>query len=312
MNGKYVASCFDLNMFNPAYCDSVEDVASGVDLILSRYWPKKMDDYFDDAAEKMLRPGSGDQTDSSILACAWYLVNACCRYYFRQLAPELLSELVSICKSDKEIDLATERVIKSWNDLRDGKTTVAHVGMDPFERRYLRSIGIDPDEEQARITKFDPAKYDLTILSKSIKGCKKVAMSFASEYMQVIEKKIFTVGVELNFLDFQEVFPKSAICHDPALIVKRLKNPNYEPTKEERFDYFARAGQIAFQNLATMGAMDLKARIVVPEDFVIANATQYNGLKAYFASVAEKYAQLAAEMESAQVSVGKELDGMKV
>ena len=108
--------------------------------------------------------------------------------------------------------------------------------------------------------------------------------------------------MKLNLEDFQSIFPVKSCLHDPTIVLKRLENPEYTYTDDERIRHFKNNRAMSFGIVACMSMYDVRANTIDPEMRTLLNAGRYQAQKVPYDDAAEM-------QDEPTVQLKDELDG---
>jgi hypothetical protein len=286
---------FETMHFNPAMVDSVENVRDHVLQMLKLnggYRSRDFSGYVLAGDQIKLIP---EQT-KLLIACAWDLISrGICD--FMNFPDEIGKAWVSFFSAQHEAN------INDFNDVRHAFPAKFKYENDQYLRRKTSAHGETFTEPEP-----NSADYDIEALLKSHAGMLVIAKALASKFYERVETETYIAAMKRHYRDYRSIFTDSPCVHDPKHVMSELMNPGSDLTKSERERYFVEYSAQSFNILAGMSAFEVKTKVLNEEDFVIANATRFNGLKKFFADVAEKVAQELAQSEPS-ILLQDELDG---
>lgn len=122
------------------------------------------------------------------------------------------------------------------------------------------------------------------IVSTSIFAPVQILLETASTLHFELTKKIFVSSMELHNLDYRSLFPQRVCVHSPDMVLKRLKNPRFKPTAEERKTYFKENKEQSFSIINSMSIWEIADLVPLESMQVLQNAGRYNLLKQCYSS----------------------------
>ena len=109
-----------------------------------------------------------------------------------------------------------------------------------------------------------------------------IMLTTASDLYYVLTKKIFVVSMELHQMDYRSIFPQRVCAHNSALVLKRLKDPHYTPSVEERKQYFRENAEQSFAIINSMSIWEIADLVPLESMQVLQNAGRYSLLKQFY------------------------------
>ena len=106
-----------------------------------------------------------------------------------------------------------------------------------------------------------------------------IMLETASDLYYTLTKKIFVISMELHQLDYRSIFPQRVCAHNSALVLKRLKDPQYTPSAEERKTYFQENKEQSFAIINSMSIWEIADLVPLESMQVLQNAGRYSLLK---------------------------------
>ena len=106
-----------------------------------------------------------------------------------------------------------------------------------------------------------------------------IMLETASDLYYTLTKRIFVVSMELHQLDYRSIFPQRVCAHNSALVLKRLKDPHYTPSAEERKKYFQENKEQSFAIINSMSIWEIADLVPLESMQVLQNAGRYSLLK---------------------------------
>ncbi len=111
-----------------------------------------------------------------------------------------------------------------------------------------------------------------------------IMLETASDLYYTLTKKIFVISMELHQLDYRSIFPQRVCAHNSALVLKRLKDPMYTPSAEERKTYFQENKEQSFAIINSMSIWEIADLVPLESMQVLQNAGRYSLLKQFYSS----------------------------
>lgn len=147
-----------------------------------------------------------------------------------------------------------------------------------------------------------PRFYDLVAGTLTVE---QQLLSMSAELHCNLTKTIFVAAMALNQLDYRSFFPERVCVYSPELVLKRINNPEFQPTDAERKQHLIAFREMAFSILNSMSIWEIADLVPMESMQLLQNAGRYNILKEVFANLDAK------EEVEAPVPVGlkDELDG---
>jgi hypothetical protein len=109
-----------------------------------------------------------------------------------------------------------------------------------------------------------------------------IMLSIASDLYYVLAKKIFVVSMELHQMDYRSIFPQRVCAHNSSLVLKRLKDPKFTPSPEERKQYFQENKEQSFAIINSMSIWEIADLVPLESMQVLQNAGRYSLLKQFY------------------------------
>ena len=106
-----------------------------------------------------------------------------------------------------------------------------------------------------------------------------IMLEIASVMYYTLTKKIFVISMELHQLDYRSIFPQRVCAHNSALVLKRLKDPLFTPSPEERKQYFKENKEQSFAIINSMSIWEIADLVPLESMQVLQNAGRYSLLK---------------------------------
>lgn len=117
------------------------------------------------------------------------------------------------------------------------------------------------------------------IVTTSIFAPIQILLDTASTLHFELTKKIFVTSMELHNLDYRSLFPQRVCVHSPDMVLKKMKNPKFKPTTEERKKFFRENKELSFAILNSMSIWEVADIVPMESMQVLQNAGRYNLLK---------------------------------
>ena len=83
-------------------------------------------------------------------------------------------------------------------------------------------------------------------------------------------------------MDYRSIFPQRVCAHNSALVLKRLKDPHYTPSVEERKQYFRENAEQSFAIINSMSIWEIADLVPLESMQVLQNAGRYSLLKQFY------------------------------
>jgi hypothetical protein len=109
-----------------------------------------------------------------------------------------------------------------------------------------------------------------------------IMLTTASELYYVLTKKIFVVSMELHQMDYRSIFPQKVCAHNSELVLKRMKDPLFKPSAEERKQYFCESKEQSFAIINSMSIWEIADLVPLESMQVLQNAGRYSLLKQFY------------------------------
>ncbi len=135
------------------------------------------------------------------------------------------------------------------------------------------------------------------VISRSTQAPIQVMLSMASDLYYVLTKKIFVTSMTLHQMDFRSIFPQRVCVHNQNLVLKRLKDPHYTPSAEERAKYFAENREQSFSIINSLSIWEISQIVPIVEMQVLQNAGRYNILKNFYSDTSTPAPSKVAEIK---------------
>lgn len=101
-------------------------------------------------------------------------------------------------------------------------------------------------------------------------------------------RTIFIAAMELNQQDYRSFFPERVCVHSPELVLKRLKNADFQPSAVERKQHLLSNREMAFSILNSLSIWEISDLVPMESMQVLQNAGRYNVLKEIFTNLDAK------------------------
>lgn len=111
-----------------------------------------------------------------------------------------------------------------------------------------------------------------------------IMLEVASDLYYTLTKKIFVISMELHQSDYRSIFPQKVCAHNAALVLKRLKDPHFTPSAEERKQYFQENKEQSFAIINSMSIWEIADLVPLESMQVLQNAGRYSLLKQFYSS----------------------------
>lgn len=111
-----------------------------------------------------------------------------------------------------------------------------------------------------------------------------IMLTTASELYYVLTKKIFVLSMELHQMDYRSIFPQKVCTHNSALVLKRLKDPLFTPSPDERKQYFKENKEQSFAIINSMSIWEIADLVPLESMQILQNAGRYSLLKQFYSS----------------------------
>ena len=171
----------------------------------------------------------------------------------------------------------------------------------------LEKFGVPPDLGLANLeVKADPnaepekesggGTETVTSTAKFRPPCARVLAVAADIHFRLLFK-MYCASVELHIADFKSLFPAKGCVHDIRLVMKKLRDPSYQATEEEREEHFRDNREAAFNTMMSFGGWKVAEEALNPKAGMMQTATIYRVLQGKF------------DPESMKVNEGLEPDG---
>ena len=109
-----------------------------------------------------------------------------------------------------------------------------------------------------------------------------IMLMTASDLYYTLTKRIFVVSMELHQQDYRSIFPQRVCAHNSSLVLKRLKDPRYTPSAEERKKYFQENKEQSFAIINSMSIWEIADLVPLESMQVLQNAGRYSLLKQFY------------------------------
>lgn len=109
-----------------------------------------------------------------------------------------------------------------------------------------------------------------------------IMLEAASDLYYVLTKRIFVISMELHQMDYRSIFPQRVCAHNSSLVSKRLKDPRYTPSAEERKKYFQENREQSFAIINSMSIWEIADLVPLESMQVLQNAGRYSLLKQFY------------------------------
>ena len=121
------------------------------------------------------------------------------------------------------------------------------------------------------------------VVTTSIFAPIQILLDMASTLHFELTKKIFVTSMELHNLDYRSLFPQRVCVHSPDMVLKRMKNPKFKPTAEERKTYFKEYKEQSFSIMNSMSIWEIADIVPMESMQTLQNAGRYSILKPVYA-----------------------------
>jgi|GEM_PF-4471323 len=170
------------------------------------------------------------------------------------------------------------------------KEMLAEISKSALEDVLVLAEGFNEKQAESIVAKLygnDQSKAEATLEITSPETFSKVIITTAKQMYMNVSRQLAVASMELHLMDYQSIFPQRSCLHDHSMVLRRLHDPSYIPTIEERKAFFRNHSDLSFPILNSMAAWDVFDTVDADMQ-VLQSATRYQLLKRVFDEIKEE------------------------